>query len=45
MGWRLWHPFDPTRAEAAQEDLHRVEPHTVVWLNEAQHYLGDQADR
>ncbi|MFC8093612.1 hypothetical protein [Streptomyces sp. NPDC057301] len=39
--WRLWHPFDPTRAEAALEDLHRVQPRTVVWLNEAQHYLGD----
>ncbi|MEU3034717.1 tetratricopeptide repeat protein [Streptomyces griseoaurantiacus] len=39
-GWRLWHPFDPTRAEAALEDLHRVQPRTVVWLNEAQHYLG-----
>ncbi|MFF8932333.1 hypothetical protein ACF1AO_34280 [Streptomyces longwoodensis] len=42
MGWRLWHPFDPTRAEAALEDLHRVGPRTVVWLNEAQHYLGDR---
>ncbi|MGW3341351.1 helix-turn-helix domain-containing protein [Streptomyces sp. NPDC001009] len=40
-GWRLWHPFDPTRAEAALEELHRVRPRTVVWLNEAQHYLGD----
>ncbi|MER6678804.1 helix-turn-helix domain-containing protein [Streptomyces sp. NPDC000983] len=40
-GWRLWHPFDPTRAEAALEDLHQVGPRTVVWLNEAQHYLGD----
>ncbi|WP_406430065.1 helix-turn-helix domain-containing protein [Streptomyces sp. NBC_00631] len=40
-GWRLWHPFDPTRAEAALEDLHRVRPRTVVWLNEAQHYFGD----
>ncbi|GGY72123.1 helix-turn-helix domain-containing protein [Streptomyces xanthochromogenes] len=39
-GWRLWHPFDPTRAEAALADLARVEPHMVVWLNEAQHYLG-----
>ncbi|WP_333739765.1 hypothetical protein [Streptomyces sp. IBSBF 2806] len=39
--WLLWHPFDPTRAEAALEDLHRVQPRTVVWLNEAQHYLGD----
>ena len=43
QGWRLWHPFDPTRAEAALEDLHRVGPRTVVWLNEAQPYLGDQA--
>ncbi|MFF9121140.1 helix-turn-helix domain-containing protein [Streptomyces massasporeus] len=42
-GWRLWHPFDPTRAEAALEDLRRVGPRTVVWLNEAQHYLGDRA--
>ncbi|GGN45744.1 helix-turn-helix domain-containing protein [Streptomyces fuscichromogenes] len=41
-GWRLWHPFDPTRAEAALGDLHRVGPRTVVWLNEAQHYLGDR---
>ncbi|MFJ8062959.1 hypothetical protein [Streptomyces sp. NPDC096142] len=40
-GWRLWHPFDPTRAAAALADLHRVGPQTVVWLNEAQHYLGD----
>ncbi|MEU5298574.1 tetratricopeptide repeat protein [Streptomyces umbrinus] len=41
QGWRLWHPFDPTRADAALEDLGRVRPSTVVWLNEAQHYLGD----
>ncbi|MFJ7158145.1 hypothetical protein ACIQUQ_24860 [Streptomyces sp. NPDC101118] len=40
-GWWLWHPFDPTRAEAALADLERVRPRTVVWLNEAQHYLGD----
>ncbi|MDF3299993.1 helix-turn-helix domain-containing protein [Streptomyces tropicalis] len=39
-GWRLWHPFDPTRAEAALNDLQRLAPRTVVWLNEAQHYLG-----
>ncbi|WP_327388875.1 helix-turn-helix transcriptional regulator [Streptomyces sp. NBC_01207] len=42
QGWRLWHPFDPTRAQAALEDLCRVGPHTVVWLNEAQHYLGNR---
>ncbi|MFB6627230.1 helix-turn-helix domain-containing protein [Streptomyces sp. NPDC056374] len=41
-GWRLWHPFDPTRAQDALEDLPRVAPRTVVWLNEAQHYLGDR---
>ncbi|MFC9344053.1 helix-turn-helix domain-containing protein [Streptomyces sp. NPDC057020] len=41
-GWRLWHPFYPTHAQAALEDLHRVGPRTVVWLNEAQHYLGDR---
>lgn len=39
-GWRLWHPFDPTRAEAALADLACVGPRTVVWLNETQHYLG-----
>ncbi|KUN75304.1 hypothetical protein AQJ66_36180 [Streptomyces bungoensis] len=41
-GWRLWHPYDPTRAEAALADLGRVAPRTVVWLNKAQHYLGNQ---
>ncbi|MFF1794096.1 helix-turn-helix domain-containing protein, partial [Kitasatospora sp. NPDC058263] len=41
-GWQLWHPYDPARAEAALADLGRVAPRTVVWLNEAQHYLGDQ---
>ena len=38
-GWRLWHPFDPTRAEAALAEVQRVGPRTVVWLNEAQHYF------
>ncbi|MFF3859317.1 helix-turn-helix domain-containing protein [Streptomyces sp. NPDC002209] len=42
QGWQLWHPFDPTRADAALSDVERVRPHTVVWLNEAQHYLGDR---
>ncbi|MEU6547902.1 helix-turn-helix domain-containing protein [Streptomyces sp. NPDC046859] len=41
-GWRLWHP-DPSSVEAALEDLRRVQPRTVVWLNEAQHYLGNHA--
>lgn len=39
-GWRLWHPIAPSRPEALQSDLARVEPRTVVWLNEAQEYLG-----
>ncbi|WP_328456341.1 helix-turn-helix domain-containing protein [Streptomyces sp. NBC_00386] len=43
LGWRLWHPLDPTRADAALEGLKQVRPSTVVWLNEAQHYLGDAA--
>ncbi|MEU6212812.1 helix-turn-helix domain-containing protein [Streptomyces sp. NPDC047023] len=43
-GWRLWHPFDPTRAQNALQDLPRVAPRTVVWLNEAQHYLGDRTE-
>ncbi|MDX3643938.1 helix-turn-helix transcriptional regulator, partial [Streptomyces sp. MB09-02B] len=43
QGWRLWHPVGPTRAEAALAGLCRVGPRTVVWLNEAQHYLGDRA--
>ncbi|MFE2118594.1 helix-turn-helix domain-containing protein [Streptomyces microflavus] len=39
QGWRLWHPFNPTRPEAVLEGVDRVQPRTVVWLNEAQHYL------
>jgi hypothetical protein len=39
--WRLWHPIDPTRLDAALADLKRVGPYTVVWLNEAQFYLAD----
>ncbi|MFD6470273.1 tetratricopeptide repeat protein [Streptomyces goshikiensis] len=39
MGWRLWHPIDPERPQAALAELSRVGPRTVVWLNEAQHYL------
>jgi TPR repeat protein len=37
--WWVWHPYDPTRPQAAVADLERVGAHTVVWLNEAQHYL------
>ncbi|MEE1753759.1 transcriptional regulator [Streptomyces sp. SP18CS02] len=38
-GWRVWHPYDPTRPEAALGHLADVGPRTVIWLNEAQHYL------
>ncbi|MFJ5865061.1 hypothetical protein ACIQEY_11720 [Streptomyces parvus] len=41
-GWRVWHPQDPSRAQAALAGLPYVGPRTVVWLNEAQHYLGDE---
>jgi hypothetical protein len=37
--WRLWHPIDPSRPEAALDALPAVGPRTVIWLNEAQHYL------
>ncbi|CAM5282766.1 hypothetical protein SAVIM338S_00166 [Streptomyces avidinii] len=37
--WRLWHPIDPGRPEALLAGLDGVGPRTVVWLNEAQHYL------
>lgn len=45
---RAGRPYSPsptrgaTRAAAALEDLRRVRPRTVVWLNEAQHYLGNR---
>jgi hypothetical protein len=48
QGWRLWHPFDPTRPEAALTGLGQVGPKTVVWLNETQLYLdvpGDSGER
>ena len=47
-GWRVWHPFDPTRPEALLTELPQVGPQTVVWLNETQLYLdtpGDTGER
>jgi hypothetical protein len=41
--WRVWHPIDPTRPDAALRELPGIGPRTVVWLNEAQFYL-DVAD-
>ncbi|MBL7261913.1 sel1 repeat family protein [Paractinoplanes lichenicola] len=43
--WRIWHPFDPTRPEAAAEDIGRVGARTIVWLNEAQLYLAPPDSR
>ena len=37
--WRLWHPIDPSRPDAALTELAGIGPRTVVWLNEAQFYL------
>lgn len=37
--WRVWHPIDPGRPEAAAEAIGEVGPRTVVWLNDAHHYL------
>jgi hypothetical protein len=37
--WRLWHPIDPSRPDAALRELTGIGPRTVVWLNEAQFYL------
>lgn len=37
--WRLWHPIDPSRPEAALRELPLIGPRTVIWLNEAQFYL------
>ncbi|MFD5123645.1 hypothetical protein ACFWOE_31430, partial [Streptomyces sp. NPDC058385] len=39
-GWRLWHPLSPTAPEAVLDTLPDIAPKTVVWLNEAQHYLS-----
>jgi hypothetical protein len=47
-GWRLWHPYDPTRPEAALAELPHIGPRTVIWLNETQLYLdapGDAGER
>ncbi|MEU6071253.1 hypothetical protein ABZ864_44155 [Streptomyces sp. NPDC047082] len=41
-GWRLWHPIEPDQPTAVISNLDLVAPQTVVWLNEAQHYLLHQ---
>ena len=42
--WRLWHPIDPSRPEAALRELPSLGPRTVIWLNEAQFYLDTPVD-
>ncbi|MEU8089145.1 hypothetical protein AB0B57_36705, partial [Micromonospora sp. NPDC049101] len=37
--WWVWHPKDPSKPGAAAAAIGDVGPMTVVWLNEAQHYL------
>ncbi len=38
--WRLWHPIDPSRPQAALRGLSLIGRRTVIWLNEAQEYLN-----
>ncbi|MFE1795178.1 hypothetical protein ACFW9L_03320 [Streptomyces sp. NPDC059517] len=42
--WRLWHPIDPGRPEELLHELPRLAPHTVIWLNDAHHYLLTPSD-
>ena len=42
--WRVWHPIDPSRPDAALRELPGIGPRTVVWLNEAQSYLDPPED-
>jgi hypothetical protein len=43
--WLVWHPYDPTRPEAAAAVLDQAGPDTIVWLNEAQYYLAPSDPR
>ncbi|MFD8159697.1 trypsin-like peptidase domain-containing protein [Streptomyces malaysiensis] len=44
-GWLLWHPLTPDRPASVLEALRsgRIAQRTIVWLNEAQLYLGPRA--
>jgi hypothetical protein len=42
--WRLWHPIDPSRLDAALREPGAIGPRTAIWLNEAQFYLDVRAD-
>jgi tetratricopeptide (TPR) repeat protein len=43
--WWLWHPYDPTRPDAAAAAIDQAGPYTIVWLNEAQSYLAPADER
>ncbi|MDR6320129.1 hypothetical protein [Actinoplanes couchii] len=43
--WRVWHPYDPSRSEAAAEQMSEVGAYCIVWLNEAQLYLAPSDHR
>ncbi|MCX2729443.1 DUF4365 domain-containing protein [Saccharopolyspora sp. NFXS83] len=40
-GWRVWPEVNPLPPKQFLEQLGRVGPRTIVWLNEAQRYLRD----
>ncbi|MGW5768645.1 hypothetical protein ACWEVY_05785 [Streptomyces longwoodensis] len=43
-GWRLWHPLDPSPAQALANALQEgIAARTAIWLNELQQYVGEQA--
>lgn len=37
--WRWWHPRHPTRRDDLRDGLSRIQPRTVLWLNETQRYF------
>ena len=40
--WQLWHP-DPTRLDEEVSALDKIQPRTVIWLNDAHDYVVDPA--
>src|SRR5215470_11390735 len=38
--WRLWQPDGYDRGRALLDGITQVSPRTVIWLNDAQHYLA-----
>ncbi|WP_433574185.1 hypothetical protein [Nocardia brasiliensis] len=46
-GWRIWHPWNPTRLQALREGLPEIGARTVLWLNDTHRYFeeGTATDR